>query len=158
MSPHSPTCRGHFLLLFFKLSLYSSVLTSLFYFTVFHTAENRRPLICHHLIFQTQKGLPVVGSKSALQKGMSDQDVYALKGISFLCTMPDDAAWLQWCMHDHGFSLSIAGQGRKSVTSNSAERCCCTTFQEQLCLKEETDLVLESLTCLFLLYNDWTSF
>lgn len=139
-------------------SLYSSVLTLLFSFTVLKTAEDKRPLILINSPSDPTKPLGTVssGEQLVLKRGMSDWDLSAFKGLSVLCNMPSGAAWLQQCRCCPGFSLSIAAAETKPVTSNGAKKCGHTIIQELLCVTKDSELVLESFKALlmwsFLLY------
>lgn len=40
----------------------------------------------------------------------------------------------------------LLDEGENLLPPNSAGKCCCATFQELLCIKEDSELMLESLT------------
>lgn len=85
-SAHPPADVISFFCSLHSPSLYSSVLTLLFSFTVLQTAEDKRLLILINSPSDLTKPLGTVsnGEQLVLKKGMSDWDLSALKGLSVL--------------------------------------------------------------------------
>lgn len=120
-------------------SLYSSVLTLLFSFTVLHTAENKRPLILSLSDLTNPPGNCQRQGAVGAQEGHVRLGSVCWKGVSVLCNKPGGAAWLQLqCRCCPGFSLSITAPGTKPTTSNGAKKCGHTIIQELLCVTEDS--------------------
>lgn len=101
----SSTCRGHFLLLFQRLSLSSSVLTLLFPLAASRLRRTQDHYFSHHLILETHLELPVVGS--LLSRGRFQTRLYwRSRGFLFFvtCLVPQHHL-------TGGSPLPVPGQG-----------------------------------------------
>lgn len=131
-------------------SLYCSVLTLLFSFTVLH--RKQKSLFVSPSDLTNPLGTVSDGKQLMFKKGMSDWDLSAWKGVSVLCNMPHMCSRTSAVQGCPGFSLSITAPGTKPITSNGAKKCGHTIIQELLCLTKDSELVLESLKALLMCF------